>query len=258
MNELFKNGDYVLLEDCKAFDKKFGLEEGTTMWAIARKMEGGEPRRRYMLPYNYDKCVGVNDGDAGLWRWLAEEDYTTKLSVEEVLYRSKDGLTLDELSKIHGAYEEGKRYECVVGTNAIFNEGSIYKANGEGIKDEYSFSTGGHTAKFRPVTNKAEWIPSVGDEVVVHNNNDFELSYGKECLGKKVTVMSIFKDGEVTVAAINYEDINYCFVLSMLKPIDQKRERIVRCCCDVLCNWDKSTWDNIGKLYDAGMLKEGD
>ena len=230
MNELFKNGDYVLLEDCKSFDEKFGLKEGATMWSVARKMEDGEPRNVYMALHPCAMCVGIplSSGVVGTWEKTNDEDWTTKLSVEDVLYRSKDGLTLDELSKIHGAFEEGKQYECVYSDHSCYKVGGLYIANGDGIVEVSNYTCkNGSTVKFKPVTTKAEWLPSVGDEVIVHNDNDFELSYGKECLGKKVTVMSIFLDGEVTVAAINYKGVNYCFVLSMLKPIDQKRERVI-------------------------------
>ena len=267
MNELFNNGDYVLLEDCKAFDEKFGLEEDSTMWTVARKMEGGEPKGRYMTPRHDENCVGIDfDGDVGVWLDLDERGAATKLSVEDVLYRSKDGLTLDELLEIHGAYEEGKRYKCVVGNGyaGYFIEDHTYTTNGEGLMDGRGFKmTGGTISKFKPVTTKAEWVPSVGDEVIVHNDNDFELSYGKECLGKKVTIMSIFLDGEVTVAAINYNDINYCFVLSMLKPIDQERERIVMVAAEYfngmsVTHGSAKPLEIAYKLYDAGILKEGD
>ena len=232
MNELFKNGDYVTLEDCKAFDEKFGLKEGVTMWAVARKMEGGEPIVTIELNEN---CIAKHHGDVDAF-WV--HDMTTKLSVEGVLYQSKDGLTLDELSKIHGAYEEGKRYKCVVGNSEFFTSGKIYTANGEGIRNDYSHSKSGCTARFKPVT-KAEWVPSVGDEVMT--------SCGKATIRfiKCKSVCIEFESGSINVVQ-----------LSCLMPIDQERERIVNNAKSV--GFGSGIDEYLNNLYDAGMLKEGD
>jgi hypothetical protein len=257
MNKLFNKGDYVLLSDCKEFDEKYGLKKDTTIWAVARKMEGGEPKHTYMERYQSNICVGISL-DVGLWTEIVKTSYATKLSVEDVLYRSEDGLTLDELSKIAGAFEDGKEYECVVGNKHEFTSGGIYFANVNGVLDDNGdVLCRSKSTRFKPVTPKKQWVPSIGDEVIVHNDNDFEISYGKECLGKKVIVMSVFKDGEVTVAAINYEDTNYCFVLSMLKPINKAREAIIKKVTDLSETLDDSysPRDFAIALYDAGLLK---
>ena len=259
MNELFKEGDYVLLSDCEAFDEKYDLEVGTTMWAVARKMEGGEPSYIYMIVPSDVICVGIYGNDVGAWGDLVSEDSATQLTVEDVLYRSEDGLTLDELSEIQGAFEIGKKYECVEGScPSVCSINQTYSTNGKGIKVNGSGSCSiGGSSKFKLVTTKP-WVPSVGDEVIVHNDNDFELSYGTECLGKKVTVMSVFIDDGVTVAAINYEDVNYCFVLSMLKLIDKERECVIDKAFTIVPPHIFETKAVIGHLYDAGMLKEAD
>jgi len=251
MNELFKNGDYVLLEDCKAFDEKFGLEEGATMWAVARKLEGGEPKGRYMTPRHDENRVGIDfDGDVGVWLDLDERGAATKLTVEDVLYRSKDGLTLDELSKIHGAFEEGKKYKCVVGTSLAFTKGNIYKANGEGITANDSYSTTGYIAKFKPVT-KAEWVPKVGDLCLC-------LLEGKWF---KCEILKFNNIGAAVVLLVD-DKLNErnIYWSGDFKPIDHERKRIINKAYSVMktskiSNTQKKT---INKLYDAGMLKEGD
>jgi len=254
MNELFNNGDYVLLEDCKAFDEKFGLENGATMWAVARKMEGGEPIKRSMSTYAYDKCVGVNDGDTGLWRGLTEKDYSTKLSVKDVLYRSKDGLTLDELSEIHGAFEEGRRYECVYSGTHLFNKGDIYTANGDGILDDGGESIGsGDLSKFKPVT-KAEWLPSVGDEVMYFYKSDRNKK-------RKVKVLAVNRN-RIWLQFLDLDLSDNLFELSKVgfEPIDQKRERVISeaLTLSVAIRGELSHEEFCERLYDAGMLKEGD
>lgn len=88
MNNLFKDGDYVLLSDCEAYDVKHRLEPKTTMWVVARKMEGGEPDRAYMSIGEYDNCVGINNGDAGVWD-VADNEVINQLTVEDVLSRGE-------------------------------------------------------------------------------------------------------------------------------------------------------------------------
>jgi len=245
MNELFNNGDYVLLEDCKAFDEKFGLEEGTTMWDVARKLEGGEPDEGYMDVSFNEVCVGVYNEKGGLWTELVCRSYATKLSVEDVLYRSKDGLTLDELSKIHGAFEEGKQYECVYSPEGyIFNVGEICHANGDGIVDVNNYTCkNGFTVRFKPAT-KSEWVPTVGEEVMT-STGKYKIELPVDLDG-----MTVISDNGVWII----QDANGC------KPIDHERKRIINKAYSVMktskiSNTQKKT---INKLYDAGMLKEGD
>jgi len=269
MNELFNNGDYVLLEDCKAFDEKFGLEEGTTMWDVARKLEGGEPDEGYMDVSFNEVCVGVYNEKGGLWTELVCRSYATKLSVEDVLYRSKDGLTLDELSKIHGAFEEGKQYECVYSPeDYIFNVGEIYHANGDGIVDVNNYTCkNGFTVRFKPAT-KSEWVPTVGEEVMT---NGFTVRFkpatkfewvpnvGDEVIASdfKVTI-KLIKDKQ---ACVEFESGSIDVVqLSCLKPIDQDRERIIDEAYNlgIPTKRESTLKEFCEKLYDAGMLKEGD
>lgn len=107
MNKLFKNGDYVLLEDCRAYDEKHGLVDGTTMWDVARKMEGGEPYRGHMVNRNCDKCVGITPafggGYVGLWTTY---NMTNQLTVEEVLTRGEVPTKEELLEKSLNKYDE--------------------------------------------------------------------------------------------------------------------------------------------------------
>ena len=228
------------------FDEKYNLEAGTTMWNVARKMEGGEPNKDYMRVYQGYDIVGILTGNTGIW--VIVEDFTTKLSVEDVLYRSEDGLTLDELSKIQGAFDEGKEYECVwANKDSCASKGSIYTTNGNGIVIKSITCNRLNLCKFKPVTNKPKpkWVPGVGDEVMT--------SCGK-------VIVKFIKGNQACVefgSSINTLSYIEVVQLSHLMQIDKVRERVIKNCCDTLCNWDKSTWNNIGKLYDAGMLKGG-
>ena len=241
MNKLFKNGEYVLLEDCKAFDEKYGLKEGETMWAVAIKMQDGEPNCVYMDRLKSNICVGIN-GDVGLWTELVKTSYATKLSVEDVLYRSEDGLTLDELREIPGAFEDGKEYKCVEGDERAFTFGGIYFANGNGVLDDHGDDVKfGRISKFKPVTTKAEWVPSVGDEVMTST-------------GKYKIELPVDSDG-MTVISDNgawiIQDSSGC------KPINQERERVIKKVTDLSETLDDSysPRDFAIALYDAGMLK---
>lgn len=246
MNKLFNKGDYVLLSDCAAFDEKYGLDEDTTMWAVARKMEGGEPDCDYMKKYKGDNCVGINlCAFNGVWKRLPEQDCTKKLTVEDVLYKSKDGLTLDELSKIQGAFDEGKEYECVwANKDSCASKGSIYTTNGKGIVIIGITCNRLNLCKFKPVTNKPKpWTPSVGEEVMT-STGKYEV-----LLPVDLDNMIVISDNGTWVI----QDASGC------KPIDKERENTIKKVTDLAETLDDSysTRDFAIAIYDAGMLKEG-
>lgn len=248
MNKLFKNGDYVLLSDCKAFDEKYGLKEDATMWAVARKMKGGEPFIIYMVKGIWDNCVGINTHDnVGCWNSLVEKEFWRKLTVEDVLYRSEDGLTLDELSKIQGAFDDGKEYECVwANKDSCASKGSIYTTNGNGIVIKSITCNRLNLCKFKPVTNKPKpWTPSVGEEVMT--------PWGK-------VIVKLIKGNQVCVefcSSINTLPYIEVVQLSHLKQIDKEREATIKKVTDLSETLDDSysTRDFAIALYDAGMLK---
>lgn len=252
MNKLFKKGDYVLLSDCEAFDNKHGLTKDTTMWAVARKMKGGEPDRGYMIKEESSICVG-HYGDVGLWSSLHIQAYAVRLTVEDVLDRGEHGLTLNELSEIQGAFEEGKQYECIYSLkDHFYSIGSIYVADGDGIKfgaDIGDYFKTGSTTKFKPVTAKP-WTPSVGEEV------EYEWTIGKF---KKGTIKGI-DESRYWIKANCGGYVSYSFC--KLKPIDKEREGTIKKCNSI---WrDKNNGvsgsealELIEALYDEGMLKEG-
>lgn len=240
MNNLFKNGDYVLLEDCKDFDEKYGLEEDTTMWAVALKLGGGEPENYYMDRSNSDVCVGIFSDDTGIWVDLPTNKYATRLSVEDVLYRSQDGLTITELSKIPGAFEDGKAYVCVWSHEASYLEtNSVYRANGKGIVDDNGRVLWiGKSSRLKPIVINDKWVPSVGDEVM-------------DYCGK--VIVKLIKDNQ---ACVEFENGSIDVVqLSLLKPIDRERERIISDAFTVIPPHIFEKKDVIEHLYDAGMLK---
>ena len=250
MNNLFNSGDYVLLSDCKAFDEKYGLEEDATMWAVARKMEGGEPLALCMTKYPLDTCVGIRStANVGCWEGLTYLEYSTQLTVEDVLYRSEDGLTLTELSEIAGAFDEGKEYECV-STDQGFTDYTLYptyKTNGKGVVyvfDEGSLVSiceggGGTVSRFKPVTTKTEWVPKVGEGAMT-SSGKVTIRYIKKSLA-----CVEFSSGTIGVAQ-----------LSKLKPIDKDRERIIKKVTDLAetLDYNYTARDFAMSLYNAGFL----
>ena len=69
-----------------------------------------------------------------------------------------------------------------------------------------------------------EW-PKVGDDAILTNENDYGVTHGAEAIGKKVKVMSLFKDDDLDMAAIKHGITNYCFRVDMLKkPKTQEQE----------------------------------
>ena len=249
MNKLFKNRDYVLLSDCAAFDEKYELPKDTTMWAVARKMEGGEPNKGYMNTFNNEICVGIHDDDAGVWKNLVYKLHATKLTVEDVLYRSEDGLTLDELSQIPGAFYEDKYYECVEDSYAsVYDINQVYATDGKGIVFIAGLSgRTGTTSKFKPVTTKPKpkpWTPSVGEEV---------MFYAQVCIVEHT------KDDLVWITRGESSDL---VNVLLVKPIDKERERVIKKASRVFSSKCASDYsgqpflDGLNALYDAGMLNK--
>lgn len=241
MSKLFNNGDYVLLEDCKAFDEEYGLAKDTTMWAVARKMEGGEPHPFFVALRDPDACIMVNTGSVVVRGHLYKNTYATKLTVEDVLYRSEDGMTLNELSKIPGAFDEGKEYECVwTNEYSPAAEGGIYKGEGKGIVICGLAWWRGDDSRFKPVTPVTKWTPSVGEGAVFQDN---------------VCMVEHIKDD---LAWISRNKDNKLVDMSLLKPIDKEREDLIKKVVDLSESLDAcySSRDFAIELYNAGMLKD--
>jgi hypothetical protein len=93
MNKLFKDGDYVLLSDCEAYDKEHGLDPESTMWNVARKMAGGELDKNYMRCVGNDDCVGIYGVTVGLFE---SYEFINQLTVDEVLNRDESHLAIDD------------------------------------------------------------------------------------------------------------------------------------------------------------------
>tara|TARA_R110000851_G_scaffold187318_1_gene337174 strand:+ start:62212 stop:63240 length:1029 start_codon:yes stop_codon:yes gene_type:complete len=105
-------------------------------------------------------------------------------------------------------------------------------------------------------TPEPEYMPKVGEEVTVHNDLDFDMSYGQDVIGSDVEVLSLFNCGGVKVAAVKAHDGAYCFRVEMLRPIQTPRERVIeKAILETDHNWRRE--DMIAHLYDIGMLKEG-
>lgn len=223
MNKLFKTGEYVLLSDCEAYDKKHGLEKDATMWMVARKMEVGKFGNLFMDIDDNEDAVGIYDGDKGTW-WACDLDY--KLTVQEALYRSENGLTLDELAVIPCGFDYGKEYVCVGGGNRVYSEGITYRANGKVIvdnSDNGSLVSGcncGLGAKFKPLpkTQPKEWVPSVGDEVLCLLHGDWH-----RC--------EILKFNDIGAAAVLLIDSKLngrnLYWSADFKSINKERERVI-------------------------------
>lgn len=245
MNKLFNKGDYVLLSDCEVFDTKYGLAEDTTMWDVASKMKGGVPDENYMLELVNDVCVGLLEDEIGCWEDLPKENYSTRLSVEDVLYRSEDGLTLDELSKIQGAFDDGKEYECLSELVSNFTKGKIYPCAGKGlINNNGDIIKSGYRSKFKPVTPKTEWVPKVGEDVMT--------PWGKAKV-ELIHVNDICLSNEY---GLGVEKI------TELKPIDKEREATIKKCNSIWRDKNNGVSGSaalqlIETLYDAGMLNRG-
>jgi hypothetical protein len=98
---------------------------------------------------------------------------------------------------------------------------------------------------------------TIGEDCILHNDNEYSLLYGHDLIGKKVKLMATFECEGSKVAAVQSEDGCYCFNIDMLKPIDKKRNNMVELAMSVVDGIDYAS-DNvtfIEALYDAGMLK---
>ena len=244
MNKLFKTGQYVLLTDCEAYDDKYALLEDTTKWMIAKKLEGGDVDRTSLLlrVLGEEVCVGIEGGDVGVWTLEGDGEVFEQLSVEDVLYASEEGLTLDELSGIPCAFDEGKEYTCVkpAGTFCL---GSVSTHNGIGLRTRHgTMATAGSRARFKPVGKPKNWIPSVG-EMVQTSTGEHEVLLPADVSGMLV---------------INYLGEHVIQCLSGCKPVDKERESAISKITDFVDSRlpDYTGIDDIvGILYDAGMLK---
>jgi hypothetical protein len=74
---------------------------------------------------------------------------------------------------------------------------------------------------------KGEWMPEVGKECELRNDQGYGISYGEDVIGKKVTVESFFvcEYGSVPMVAISYYGNCYCFRQDMLHPLKTESEK---------------------------------
>lgn len=72
----------------------------------------------------------------------------------------------------------------------------------------------GHNLVFAASECK-EW-PCVGDEVLI-DMSGYDVVYGRNVDGLICKVLSIFKDDDTTVYAVNRDGVNYCFIRDLLK-----------------------------------------
>ncbi len=99
------------------------------------------------------------------------------------------------------------------------------------------------------------YTPQVGDKVYLIDG--FDLVYGHECKGYELTVMCVFMDGDVNVAAVNLHGVNYCFVAKAL-TIKTERDIAIEKALALDCDPSEGTlsrMDFVGAMYDAGLIK---
>ena len=257
MNKLFKTGQYVLLEDCEAYDKKYGLLEGSTKNTVAEKLNGeGVLNMIFMDVTSNEVCVGIIDEEVGVWHINFEHELFERLSVEDVLYASGEGLTLDELRGIPCAFDEGKEYDCVE-ASGTFTLGRVSAHKGSGLRTRHgTVASTGYRAKFEPVTKPEVWIPSVGEEVMYttteHQVGKPIIEFGRWYRGKIIA----YYDGFVWTSDNGLRMLSK----TKFKPIDKERDQAT--------SEAESAWrvanngvsgsdarEVIAALYDAGMLK---
>lgn len=160
-------------------------------------------------------------------------------------------MTLDELSKVEGAFDVGNEYECVVSVRDVYTKGMVYKANGKGILDNFSdsiilkdsycnTSDGSDRPKFKKVekTTKRYWNGKekieVGMIVSLYSNNEAEVKLPQD------------GDGHYVVLR---DDGKYFFAISEeLIPVDilSNRERFV----DSVYRSDLSVKESLALAYD--------
>tara|TARA_R110000850_G_scaffold257725_1_gene384131 strand:- start:221 stop:754 length:534 start_codon:yes stop_codon:yes gene_type:complete len=118
-------------------------------------------------------------------------------------------MSLDELSMIKGAFDEGVNYECVVALDIdVFKVGVTYTCNGEGIVDEYDggddtsiCSSGDREVLFRliDVVSAVRTIKD-GDRVrVSYKNGDINTYHGLLVYTGKLNYVLNFLGEEVWV-----------------------------------------------------------
>ena len=256
MNKLFKTGQYVLLEDCEAYDDKYALLGGTTKRVIAEKMRGGSVNSNdpIMKIHRWDVCVGILREQVGVWCLDGAEGLFERISVEDVLYTSEDGLTLDELSEIPCAFDKGKEYTCVsIDPKSLCNVGQVYKSGNKGLIVGNFLCDRGYLAKFKLTTKSEVWIPSVGEEVIYTTTENQvgkpSIEVGQWYRGKIIA----YYDGFV------WTSDNGIRIMSKtkFKPIDKERESVIQGALEVLGHdyQDDSVVKIISSLYDVGILK---
>lgn len=69
-----------------------------------------------------------------------------------------------------------------------------------------------------------EW-PKVGSKALLNNDNDYELDYGENLIGKEIEVINLFTDGELDMAVVKHDVANYCFRIEMLSKPKTKEEK---------------------------------
>lgn len=90
-----------------------------------------------------------------------------------------------------------------------------------------------------------EW-PCVGDNAIVTLPDDYRLHYGHGVVGNNVVVMALFKDGDIDIAAVNFDGSNYCFRVDMLqKPLTPEEELF------------DAFWREVGLFMNQSNLNKG-
>lgn len=91
----------------------------------------------------------------------------------------------------------------------------------------------GHNLVFASSECK-EW-PCVNDDVLI-DMSGYDVVYGRNVDGLICKVLSIFKDDDTTVYAVNRDGVNYCFIRDLLKkpktPGEALRDDISAYLCD--------------------------
>ena len=87
----------------------------------------------------------------------------------------------------------------------------------------------GHNLVFAASECK-EW-PCVNDDVLI-DMSGYDVVYGRNVDGLICKVLSIFKDDDTTVYAVNRDGVNYCFIRDLLKkpktPEEALRDEIIK------------------------------
>lgn len=122
-----------------------------------------------------------------------------------------------------------------------------------------------------PKAEPEKWMPQVGEECLLLNEQNYSIEYGQDLIGRSVVVESLFQSSSssrsIAMAAVSHNDVGcYCFRQDMLHPLkteaEKERERVIDNLAKFIFNCDTSVLtceaDIVAKeLFDAGLIKEG-